>query len=372
MTKLIAFFLAAFIAFVAANCPVAGTAQAREPAASGRTPIVIAHRGASGYLPEHTLAAYALAVFQGADFIEPDLVMTKDGHLIARHENTLDDTTDVAEHPQFASRRTTKVLDGTKTTAWWSEDFTLAEIKLLRARERIPAVRPGNARLNDQLQIPTLQEIIDLAAALEKLLGRRIGIYPETKHPTYFAGVGLAMEEPLLAMLRKNGYEDKLDRVFIQSFEVSNLKALARMTRIPLVQLLANPNNRPYDVVAAGGSLTYGQMATAQGLAEIAKYARGVGPSKGYVIPIVGGALSASNTSSFVRDAHAAGLLVHPYTFRAENQFLPASLRSGSDPADLGDLKAELGMFLDAGIDGIFIDNPGIGVQVRAARTRAK
>jgi glycerophosphoryl diester phosphodiesterase len=365
-------FLSALIAFVAAILPAWGVAQPLETAAAGRAPIVIAHRGASGYLPEHTLAAYALAVFQGADFIEPDLVMTKDGHLIARHENALDDTTDVAEHAQFASRRTTKVLDGSTITAWWSEDFTLAEIRQLRARERIPALRPGNARLNDQLQIPTLQEIIDLAAALEKLTGRPIGIYPETKHPTYFASIGLAMEAPLLAILRRKGFEDRRDRVFVQSFEVSNLKALAQKTKIPLVQLLGNPNSRPYDVAAAGGSLTYGQMATAQGLAEIARYARGVGPAKGYVIPVVDGVLSAANTRSFVRDAQAAGLLVHPYTFRAENQFLPANLRNGADPAARGDLKAELGMFVDAGIDGFFTDHPGIGAALRAARTRGK
>lgn len=345
----------------------ASESPARQPAVGG-APIVIGHRGASGYLPEHTLAAYALAVFQGADFIEPDLVMTKDGHLIARHENVLDETTNVADLPQFASRRTTKVLDGfTVTNAWWSEDFTLAEIKQLRARERIPATRPANARVNDQLQIPTLQEVIDLAKSLEAVTGRKIGIYPETKHPTYFANLGLSMEGPLVATLRKNGYEGKRDRVFIQSFEVSNLKLLSHMTNMPLVQLLGGANGRPFDVAAAGGSLTYGQMATAQGLADIAKYAKGVGPSKGYVIPVVGGVLSPANTTNFVRDAHAAGLVVHPYTFRVENVFLPGNLRIGTDSNARGNLQAELKMFLDAGIDGFFTDNSDVGVTARDA-----
>jgi glycerophosphoryl diester phosphodiesterase len=339
---------------------------ARQPAPAA-APIVIGHRGASGYLPEHTLAAYALAVFQGADFIEPDLVMTKDGQLIARHENILDETTNVAELPQFAARRTTKTLDGFTVTAWWSEDFTLAEIKQLRARERIPGTRPANARVNDHLQIPTLQEVIDLAKGLEAVTGRRIGIYPETKHPTYFANLGLAMEGPLVAILRKNGYEGKRDQVFIQSFEVSNLKTLSHMTNIPLVQLFGGANSRPFDVVAAGGTLTYGQMATAQGLADIARYANGVGPSKGYVIPVVGGVLNPANTTNFVRDAHAVGLLVHPYTYRVENQFLPANLRIGTDPNGRGDLQAELKMFLDAGIDGFFTDNTDVGVKARDA-----
>lgn len=356
----------AWTAFLLVLAGSAGEALAHRHA-PGAAPIVIGHRGASGYLPEHTLAAYALAVFQGADFIEPDLVMTRDGHLIARHENILDETTDVAAHPQFASRRTTKVLDGFTVTAWWSEDFTLAEIKRLRARERIPAVRPANARVDDQLEIPTLQEVIDLAKGLEKATGRRIGIYPETKHPTYFRNLGLAMEAPLVRVLRRNGYVGQHDQVFIQSFEVSNLKDLSRMTNLPLVQLLGGANSRPFDVVAAGGTLTYGQMATAQGLAQIAQYAHGVGPSKGYVIPVVGGILDPANATTFVRDAHAVGLVVHPYTFRVENQFLPLNLRVGTDPSARGNLQAEIEMFLDAGIDGFFTDNSDVGVKARDA-----
>ena len=344
----------------------AGETFAGPPAPAG-FPIVIGHRGAPGYLPEHTLAGYALAVFQGADFIEPDLVMTKDGQLIARHENILDETTDVSAHPEFASRRATKVLDGFTVTAWWSEDFTLAEIKQLKARERIPTVRPANTRVDDQLEIPTLQEVIDLAKGLEKVTGRKIGIYPETKHPTYFANLGLSMEAPLVAILRKNGYEGKRDQVFIQSFEVANLKELSHMTNIPLVQLLGGASSKPFDVTAAGGSLTYGQMATAQGLAEMATYANGVGPSKGYVIPVVGGILDPANATNFVRDAHAVGLVVHPYTYRVENQFLPPNLRIGADPNARGDLQAEIKMFLDAGIDGFFTDNTDVGVKARDA-----
>jgi glycerophosphoryl diester phosphodiesterase len=356
----------AWVALLFALVGGAGEPFARQPAPTD-SPIVIGHRGAAGYLPEHTLAGYALAVFQGADFIEPDLVMTKDGQLIARHEPILDETTDVSARPEFASRRTTKVLDGFTVTAWWAEDFTLAEIKQLKARERIPTVRPANTRVNDQIQVPTLQEVIDLAKGLEKVVGRKIGIYPETKHPTYFRKLGFAMEETLVSVLRKNGYEGKRDQVFIQSFEVANLKQLAHMTNIPLIQLFGGASSQPFDVVAAGGTLTYGQMATAQGLALISTYAYGVGPSKGYVIPVVGGILDPANATTFVRDAHAVGLAVHPYTYRVENQFLPLNLRIGTDPNARGNLQGEIEMFLDAGIDGFFTDNTDVGVKARDA-----
>jgi glycerophosphoryl diester phosphodiesterase len=331
-------------------------------------PIVIAHRGASGYLPEHTLAAYAVAMLQGADFIEPDLVMTKDGHLIARHDNVLDLTTDVAARPEFASRRTTKVVDGVTVTGWFSEDFTLAEIKQLRAIERIADVRPANARFNGQFEIPTLQEIIDLVKANEKALARNIGIYPETKHPTYFQKLGLPMEERLVKILHANGYEDKRDRVFIQSFEVGNLKKLKRLTCIPLIQLFDVAGN-PADVAAAGGTLTYEQMASLAGLREIATYADGVGPEKyRYVIPRdAAGNLDAANATDFVRNAHAFGLKVHPYTFRAENRFLPLNLRSAGDANAFGDSAAEMRTFLSVGIDGFFTDQSNIGVRARDA-----
>lgn len=338
----------------------------RARATTHSRPIVIAHRGASGYLPEHTLAGYAVAMLQGADFIEPDLVMTRDGHLIARHDNVLDLTTDVAQRPEFAERRTEKTVDGITAGGWFSEDFTLAEIKQLRAVERIPNLRPGNARLNGQFEVPTLQEIIDLVKANEKALGRKIGIYPETKHPTYFQRLNLSMEGTLVKILHASGYATQRDRVFIQSFEIGNLKRLRRLTRIPLIQLLETSAG-PADVVAAGESLTYNEMATAEGLREIASYADGVGPEKyHFIIPrSADGTLDPANATDFVRNAHACGLKVHPYTFRAENYFQPTNLRSSGDPTTHGDLAAEIELFLSVGIDGFFTDQSDIGVSTR-------
>lgn len=330
-------------------------------------PIVIAHRGASGYVPEHTLAAYAMAILQGADFIEPDLVITKDGHLVARHDNVLDLTTDVSSRPEFAGRKATKTVDGVTVTGWFSEDFTLEEIKTLRAIERIPGIRPANARFDGQFDIPTLQEIIDLARAYEKLLDRRIGLYPETKHPTYFDRLGLSLEEPLVKLLRRNGYEGRNTQVFIQSFEINNLRKLKGMTRIPLVQLLWI-EGKPYDVEAGGGSLTYEQMATSAGLAQIASYAKGVGPEKRFIIPLdSAGNLNLSSATRFVQDAHAVGLQVHPYTFRSENVFLPTNFKSSSDPNALGDGAGEIKAFLRTGIDGFFTDQTDRGIVARDA-----
>jgi glycerophosphoryl diester phosphodiesterase len=328
---------------------------------------VIAHRGASGYVPEHTLAAYATAILQGADFIEPDLVMTKDGQLIARHDNVLDLTTDVSSRPEFAGRKTTKTVDSVTVTGWFSEDFTLEEIKTLRAIERIPTTRPANARFDGQFEIPTFKEIIELVQAYEKLLDRRIGLYPETKHPTHFDRLGLAMEEHLVKILRQNGYEGRNARVFIQSFEINNLRKLKTMTRIPLVQLLWI-EGKPYDVEAGGGSLTYEQMATPSGLAQIASYAQGVGPGKSFIIPLdSAGNLDLSHATSFVKDAHAVGLQVHPYTFRSENVFLPTNFKSSADPNALGDGAGEIKVFLRTGIDGFFSDQTDSGIVAREA-----
>lgn len=329
-------------------------------------PIVIGHRGASGYVPEHTLAAYSLAILQGADFVEPDLVMTKDRKLIARHDNVLDLTTDVASRPEFAERKTTKTVDGVTITGWFSEDFTLKEIKTLRAIERIPADRPANTRFNGQFEVPTLQEVIDLVQAMEGVVGHRIGIYPETKHPTYFDSLNLSLEEPLVKILHKNGYKNPKSPVYIQSFEINNLKDLNRMTKLPLVQLLWL-EGKPYDVEAAGGSLTYDKMATPKGLAAIAKYADGVGPEKyHFIIPKdAQGNLDEANKTSFVDDAHAVGLQVHPYTFRAENKFLPADYKIGTDPLAIGNAIGEIKAFLATGIDGFFTDQPDIGVRAR-------
>lgn len=331
-----------------------------------KTPIVIAHRGASGHVPEHTLAAYAIAILQGADYIEPDLVMTRDGELIARHDNALDLSTDGADRPEFAGRKTIKRVDGVITEGWFSEDFTLAEIKRLRASERIPDIRPANTRFNGMFEIPTLAEIIELVKGLEQATRRRIGIYPETKHPSYFASLGLAMEEPLLQILGRYGYAGPDAPAFIQSFEIGNLKKLRSMSRLSLVQLLWL-TGKPFDVEAAGGALSYDDMATREGLAEIARYADGVGPEKyHFIIPKdARGRLDTRTKKPFVDDAHAAGLLVHPYTFRAENHFLPSDFRSASDPRQFGDAAAELRAFLDTGIDGFFIDQPELGTRVR-------
>ncbi|MHA6491991.1 glycerophosphodiester phosphodiesterase [Pseudomonas borbori] len=341
--------------------------QARHGKPRGEAkPLIIAHRGASGYVPEHTLAAYALAILQGADYIEPDLVMSKDGHLVARHDNELGLTTDVAQRPEFANRQRTQMIDGVSLTGWFSEDFTLAELKTLRAIERIPQTRPGNARLDGAFEVPTLQEIIDLVKSLQLSQQRTIGLYPETKHPSHFQQLGLAIEKPLVKVLKRNGYHSARSPVYIQSFEVENLKTLSRLTSIRLVQLFSA--GQPYDQQLLGSGLTYAQMATPAGLKAISRYAAGVGPEKSYIIPRDGnGNLDAANVTSFVADAHAAGLKVHPYTFRAENSFLPSNLRNGTDPQARGNSAAEIQLFLDAGIDGLFIDQPDIAVRVRQA-----
>ena len=343
--------------------------------------IIIGHRGASGYVPEHTLAAYFLAIQQGADFVEPDLVSTRDGVLVARHENEIGGTTDVEAHLEFAERRTTKVIDGVGVTGWFTEDFTLAELKTLRARERIAQLRPANARFDGQFEIPTLDEILDLvhgadvvrahsARARHEPAPRRVGIYPETKHPSYFAGIGLALEAPLLAALNRHGYADRDAPIFIQSFEATNLKMLSGMTELSLVQLVA-ASGAPFDWVAAGESRNYAGMVTRRGLAQVATYADAIGVEKTLVIPRTAQEALGSPTA-LVEDAHAEGLLVHAWTFRAENHFLPLPLRAGTDPAKLGDLQAELTPYLKAGLDGVFVDQPILGVRARdALLTRA-
>jgi len=327
--------------------------------------IIIGHRGAAGYRPEHTLASYELAARMGADYIEPDLVSTKDHVLVARHEPNITDTTDVADHPEFASRKTTKTIDGVTQTGWFTDDFTLAELKTLRAKERLPLVRQRNTIYNGHYQVPTFQEVIDLSKQLSRELARPIGIYPETKHPTYFRSEGLPLEELLVKTLNRNDLNRPGAKVFVQSFEVNNLKALDKVLRVPIVQLLDAPTLKPAD----GSGKTYGEIATAAGLKEVAKYADGVGPSKDYIIPRDASAHSLPPTT-FIADAHAAGLVVHPYTFRNENQFLPADDRLG-DPADpnfpnlYGNAFAEDKRFFAAGVDGIFTDNSDTGVAAR-------
>lgn len=334
-----------------------------------RTPIVIGHRGASGYLPEHTLAAYQLAIDLGADFIEPDLVSTRDGRLVARHENDISGTTDVANRPEFASRRTTKIIDGANITGWFTEDFTLAELKTLRARERLGALRTQNATFDGQFEIPTLEEVIALAQREGARRRRAIGVYPETKHPTYFQGIGLSLEEPLVRILHAAGLRSKHDPVFIQSFEVGNLQKLGRLTRLPLVQLI-DASGAPFDFIAAGDPRTYRDMVTPAGLRDIARYADGIGPNKNLIIPRdATGRLQAPTT--LVADAHANRLLVHPFTFRAENVFLPRDLQIGDPTSPLfpglrGDFPGELKAFNSLGLDGLFTDQPDVAVAVRA------
>lgn len=302
--------------------------------------IVIAHRGASGERPEHTLAAYELAIAQGADFIEPDLVPTRDGVLVARHENEISGTTDVADKPEFAARKATKTIDGQQVTGWFTEDFTLAELKTLRAKERLPMLRPGNMAYDGRFEIPTLAEVIALAQA------KGVGIYPETKHPSYFGSIGLAVEARLVDQLKAAGWSKRSDPVFIQSFEVNNLKALRKITDLKLVQLM-DKDGAPAD----GAAESYAAMRTPEGLKAIAVYADGIGPNKDAV------------TADLVKAAHAAGLQVHPWTFRAENYFLPLRRKTGIDPRKQGDLAGEITDYLAMGVDGVFSDHPANAVQ---------
>ena len=320
-------------------------------AAGAPGPLIIAHRGASGERPEHTIGAYELAIAQGADFIEPDLVSTKDGALVARHENEISETTDVASRPEFAARKTSKTIDGQSLTGWFTEDFTLAELKTLRAKERLPQLRGANTAYDGRWDVPTLDEIIALVQRHKKETGRKIGLYPETKHPSYFRSLGLPLEEPLVATLAKAGYGAPDDAVFIQSFEVENLKRLNNMTRLPLIQLMAGEAGPP-DLT----KVTYAAMSTPAGLAEIARYADGVGVEKAMVIPRDATGRMAK-PSMLVRDAHAAGLRVHVWTFRRENYFLPTDLRAGDGPVAHGDVVSEIKAFIATGIDGLFSDN---------------
>jgi len=348
---------------VMAGMRVAGTES------EGGRPMVIAHRGASGERPEHTIEAYRLAIEQGADFVEPDLVSSKDGVLVCRHENEISGTTDVASRPGFASRRATKTIDGAPVTGWFTEDFTLAELETLRARERLPRLR-GTA-FDGRFGIPTLDEVLALVAsanALPERKGRPIGVYPETKHPTYFEELGLPLEKPLLDALRRHGLDRADAPVFIQSFEVANLRRLAGLTRAPLVQLI-DAGGRPWDFTHGRVARTYADLLRPEGLRDIATYARAIGVHKSLVIPRDGGGRSLPPTS-LVQGAHAAGLLVHVWTLRAESEFLPAEQRRGAEPSARGDMAGEAVLFLEAGADGFFTDHPAAGVAARDSARR--
>ena len=348
------------------------------PTLNGDTPLVIGHRGASGYRPDHTLESYKLAIDMGADFIEPDLVATKDGVLVARHEPNITGTTDVATRPEFASRKTTKNVDGVNEEGWFVSDFTLAELKTLRA---VQPLSDRDQSFNGKFQIPTFEEVLDLAKAEGTKAGRTVGVYPETKHPTYHAKLGLPLEDRLLAVLAKYGYTTKASPVIVQSFEVSNLKYLRTKTQVRLVQLvdandvnadgsmdLTAPYDKPYDFAVAGDSRTFASLLTPAGLKEIKTYADGIGPWKPYLIPSK--QVDANNdgkaddlngdgkiderdrvmmpATSVVKDAHAAGLFVHAYTFRNEAKRLASDFK--------GDPKAEYKLFFNLGVDGVFSD----------------
>ncbi|MFN3230493.1 MAG: glycerophosphodiester phosphodiesterase [Asticcacaulis sp.] len=342
--------------------------QTKGAEASASPFLVIAHRGASGERPEHTESAYLRAIAQGAAFIEPDLVATKDGHLVARHENLINDTTDVAGRPEFASRKTTKVIDGERYAGWFTEDFTLAELKTLRTRERMPQLRPANTAFDGQDVILTLEEVIALAKRESARTGRVIGIYPELKHPSYFNGLGLKVEDALVSALEKAGWTGADAPVFVQCFEVTPLQRLSRRIRTPLVQLVAAEAG-PADLPGT----TYAQMLTPDGLKAIATYAQGLGPDKTLILPrdVTGKATGA--VTDLVARAHALGLKVHPWTLRLENAALSTDLRRGDPKAadylrQHGDWQAELSALRAAKIDGIFTDFPAQTVEAVKAR----
>nr|WP_022682016.1 glycerophosphodiester phosphodiesterase [Sphingobium bisphenolivorans] len=317
-------------------------------------PLIIAHRGASGERPEHTLAAYERAIDEGADYIEPDLVLTRDGVLVARHENEISGTTDVADRPEFADRKTVKTIDGASVTGWFTEDFTLAELRTLRARERLPQLRAANSRFDDLYLVPTFEEILKLVRAKEAEAGRRIGLYPETKHPSYFAGIGLPHQAPLLDLLSRYGYQTEADPVFIQSFEVGNLKAIRAVSRLRLIQLVDSEGG-PADLPGT----SYADMLTLEGLKQVADYADGIGPAAGLV-------LAPEGATGLVARAHDAGLQVHVWTLRMENSFLPSAFQRPSDPQGRGDFAGYVRAVAKTGVDAFFSDFPG---QARAALT---
>jgi glycerophosphoryl diester phosphodiesterase len=343
----------------------AALASGAAPPDLSAPPLVIAHRGASGYRPEHTLAAYELAARLGADFIEPDLVSTKDGVLVARHGPEISATTDVAEQPEFASRRTTKHIDGRRVTGWFTTDFTLAELKSLRAKERLPQIRRESTRWDGRFEVPTFDEVLELRERLSKELGREIGVYPETKHPTFFVEAGLDLEAKVADAVRRHHLDRRNAPIFIQSFELSALFELREEhgVRAPLVLLVTS--GAPYDLVAKGDPRTYRDLIQRDSLLELGKTINGIGPEKSLVIPRNRDGTLGSPTG-LVADAHAAGLTVHPWTFRAENAFLPAGLRTGAGPTAFGRAVEEQVTYLEAGIDGLFTDHADVGVAAKA------
>ncbi|MEV0305026.1 glycerophosphodiester phosphodiesterase [Streptomyces prasinus] len=354
-----------------------GTARAAEgrPGTSRRgggrglkglpVPTVIGHRGASGYRPEHTFGAYDLALDLGADIVEAgDLVPTGDGHLVCRHEPEIGGTTDVADHPEFAGRKRTKQLDGVSVTGWFTEDFTLAELKRLRAVERIPANRPHNTLYDGRWGIPTFEEVLRWQDEQTRRRGKQVWIYPELKHPTYFRKLGLGAEELLARLLRKHGKDRRNSPVVIQSFEPTSIRRMSRLVGNPLAVLLSGANSRPWDFVESGDPRRVADLVTPKGLEEIASYAQGIGPTLDLVIPR-DAAGNLTEPTTLVRDAHRAGLILHPYTMRNENPFLPADFRRGGDPDAYGDVFGAFRAYFATGIDGVFTDHPDTALLAR-------
>ena len=325
--------------------------------------LIIAHRGASGYRPEHTASAYELAAQMGADYLEPDLVMTRDGVLVDRHEPRLDETTDIADHPEFASRRTTKVLDGRPTSGWFTEDFTVAELKTLRAKERLPGLRPGSAGHNGREEILTFEETLQLRERLSNQHQRTIGIIPEIKHSSFLRGQGLSPEAELVRLVEQYGLNHAEAPMWTQSFELATLQDL-RENHGYLAKLtfLTEAEGGPFDLADSGTS--YAELVTAPALRELARWIDGISPGKEQIMPSANDG-SMGPASTLVRDAHEVGLKVTPWTFRGENVFLPSDYRLGEDPGTVGRVVEEVWAFLKAGVDGIFCDHPDLAVAAR-------
>lgn len=347
--------------------PLLGRASAQTAHAStlsGKRPVVIAHRGCSGERPEESRLAYELAIDEGADFIEPDLCPTKDGHLVCRHEPEIGGTTNVASHPEFADRKKTLVIDGEKIEGWFTQDFTLEELKTLRCRERLPQIRPESAKYDGQAPILTYQEMVDIARAGSQRTGRTIGTYPEMKHPTFFASIGLPLEHRLHHLLKINNLNSRTSPVFVQCFEVGALKTFATLSQAPRVQLIDNEGG-PADIA----SLTYAEMVTPAGLKKISAYADAIGPNQAMVLDFKASPKPAP--TSLVADAHEAGVAVHSWTARKENIFLPPSLQVGDPhspdfPKQAGDIDYLLRALYQTGIDGVFSDFSSLNFKARA------
>lgn len=363
---------AALVAPLATSAAATAAPDAQVRAASGNPgyrekkmadPLVLAHRGASGYRPEHTLAAYDLAVEQGADYIEPDLVMTKDGVLVDRHEPEISGTTDVADHPEFADRKTTKNLDGTQVTGWFVDDFTLAELKTLRAKERLGDMRPESQGYDGQFEVPTFEEVLAKREALSRKTGRVIGIIPEIKHSTYLHDEGFDPEAEVARLVTTYHLNHPKAPLWVQSFELTALKDLRDEHGYKgKSTFLTTVKGGPYDLHEQG--TTYAELTTASSMQDLSQWIDGFGPEKNAVIARNADG-SLGEPTSFVEDAHAAGLKVTPWTFRAENTFLPTDYRIGTDPAAHGRMADEVTRFYEVGIDGAFCDQPDICVEAR-------